>query len=495
MGYWKDKHKWSLLEKTLQPIFTSVEARSIVFWTQMIEMPVFWLMVALISFYFRALVVHRGLPWKIYNSWNFYNIFIGWVILNIILELIVLFWFHWALPVPRGWNAWKWASTKTFVICFDQREWYLFSQSYEKCATFILIDCIILIAALCYKKRLYTFEEEEEAKKTNSKWYLFWKEEPYASETPPAKKDTVKKEKKIVRTMYMGTEPYAFIIRLSLIHVLMHICVLTESFFVLIVWLLPLLFLFFNTIRKFGHYKNVKNSEYGYDPRLIHSCYHQIPRSTPDISKKLYCYDTIDKNWINWKIYRIIIFFIFVPLLWLCYLYVEEMRITSFQPFQLSSFHKLHPNYSHNTGEERKLMLEYINLITVLLVPSMLLLYFLLPLWFLTEKRPYESVEVSFYIFGIIQAFAFQIMRKHFLTLFKQFIEFMPVYSSIFFILVLIIIVLYKAIFRPDIPWTPIILYAVLTIIEVLLYAYCENKFFKKFFRKIIKPWLDLLCS
>ena len=97
-------------------------------------------------------------------------------------------------------------------------------------------------------------------------------------------------------------------------------------------------------------------------------------------------------------------------------------------------------------------MMEYIDLITILLVPSMLLLYFLLPIWFLREERPYETVEVSFFIFTIIQTFAYQIMRKHFLTLFKQFIEFMPVYSSIFFVLVLIIIVLYKAIFRPDIP-------------------------------------------
>ena len=410
------------------------------------------------------------------------------------LELTVLFWFHWALPVPRGWNAWKWASSKTFVICFDQREWYLFMQSYEKCATFVLMDLLILIAAFSYKKRLYTFEPEEDVKKTNKKWYLFWKEESSVSEPLPIKKDVKKeekKEKKIEKTMYMGTEPYAFIIRLCLIHVLMHICILTESFFILIVFLLPLLFLFFNTIRKFGHYKNVKGGEYSFDPRLIHSCYHQISRKTPEISKKLFCYDEIDKNWINWKAYRVVIFVIFIPLLYLCFLYVEEMRITSFQPFQLPSFHKLHPNYSHNTGEERRLMMQYIDLITILLVPSMLTLYFLLPVWFLKEKRPFETVQISFFIFSILQTFAYQIMRKHFLTLFKQFIEFMPVYSSMFFILVAIIIVLYKAIYRPDIPWTPIIFYAVFTLIEVILYAYCENKFFKKFFKEVKKQWAE----
>lgn len=327
---------------------------------------------------------------------------------------------------------------------------------------------------------------------------FFWKEESSVNKTLPTKKDVVseeKKEKKIVKKMFMGTEPYAFLIRLSLIHVLMHICILTESLFVIIVFLLPLLYLVFNTIRKFGHYKNVKGGEYFYDPRLIHSCYHQIPRRTPAISKKLYCYDPIDKNWINWKVYRIAIFVIFVPLVWLCFLYVEEMRITSFQPSQLSSFHKLHPNYARNTGEERKLMLQYIDLITALLVPSMLTLYFLLPVWFVTEKRPFETVQISFFIFSILQVFAYQLMRKHFLTLFKQFIEFMPVYSSIVFILVVIILMLYKAIYRPDIPWTPILFYAIITLIEVILYAYCENKFFKKFFREVKKQWIESLLN
>lgn len=175
-------------------------------------------------------------------------------------------------------------------------------QTYEKAATFILMDTIILIAALWYKSRLYTYEPEDAVKKPKKKWYLFWKEESSVNKTLPIKKDVVseeKKEKKIVRKLFMGTEPYAFLIRLSLIHVLMHICILTESLFVIIVFLLPLLYLVFNTIRKFGHYKNVKGGEYFYDPRLIHSCYHQIPRRTPAISKKLYCYDPIDKNWIN----------------------------------------------------------------------------------------------------------------------------------------------------------------------------------------------------
>jgi hypothetical protein len=58
----KNKYNWSMLEKALQPTFTSVDARSIVFLTQMIEISIFLLMVALISFYFRALVVHRGVP-------------------------------------------------------------------------------------------------------------------------------------------------------------------------------------------------------------------------------------------------------------------------------------------------------------------------------------------------------------------------------------------------------------------------------------------------
>ena len=138
MGYWKNKANWSFLERLLQPVFTSVEARSIVFWTQMIEMPVFWLMVALIAFYFRALVVHRGMPWKIYNSCNFYNLFIGWVAINLILFLSLLFYFNSIghLPVLRGWNAWKWASSKTFIICFDQQECYLFMQSYKKLVEF-----------------------------------------------------------------------------------------------------------------------------------------------------------------------------------------------------------------------------------------------------------------------------------------------------------------------------------------------------------------------
>ena len=58
------------------------------------------------------------------------------------------------------------------------------------------MDTIILIAALWFKKRLYTYEPEDAVKKPKKKWYLFWKEESSVNKTLPIKKDVVSEEKK-----------------------------------------------------------------------------------------------------------------------------------------------------------------------------------------------------------------------------------------------------------------------------------------------------------
>lgn len=478
------KDDWWFIESVMAPFFTNSSYRKLFFVSYMLDFPAIWLIVLLCAFYLRVTVVHVGMPWKIKSKINFYNFFIAWMIINVICDATSLFWFHWEL-LP-SWPSHLRPTQRRVLFSYDAHEWLTLASRHEMAFAMLTIDIFILIAAIVFKKRLYSLEEEEiTPKKSNSFFGKFFT----TSETTSTSTSTEiivdsEKKKQLVKVLYMGTEPYAFLVRLSLIHLTSSVCVYTESFFIFPIFTTLLLFLLFNTVRKFGHFKNVKDGVYHYDPRLIHSCYHLVPRNTPAISKKLYCYDPIDIYWVKWSVYKFGLFIIslfFIPLAKVWWDFITYYGAPTYQPFLETKFVTLY-NYKNT-----KLYME--NLFVALnLISPLTVIYLIYPLWLITEKRPFETVQITHFMGFILQAVAYHEMRRYMMNLFRYIELFLPIDLFLFYILILLLVIIYKKFFRRDMPWTPIIWYTCFTLIELALYMFYFDKSFITFYKQIIKP-------
>lgn len=465
---WKITQKnWNFIERYLSFFFTDNEARMLIFVTYIVELPLISIFLALVGFVFRVIIVHQGNPWRVTNNFTFFHVIIFFIIISMCFEAICIFWYSWHIEGVDSWHATQSTISKVYMIRITQPEYLMLSVAHHKSLHHFIVDIFLLRALFVFKKRI-TFIEEVEVEPADRIVSFTEIEE-----------GTVQKQTKIIKVYYMGTETYAFLIRVCLIHFTSHIAFITDSFIVFALSMSSLIFLLFNTIRKFGYFEKVKDGVYTLDKKLIHSCYHMVPRETTEVAKKLYCYDPINTNWFKWKPYiYLTIICIMLPMLGFFY-FCYKNDITIYQPMQQHRIYK--SNYTkdgpiyNNPG-----------LLTVLLSTPFIMFFFITPHWIMKikEETRFEQVEVAYLVFAILQNAAYYSLQQYTLAMLRYIYPSIPVFAFIFFIWVAFFLIMHKKFFKPNAGWTPVILYCFITLIHLVItvYYFDGNGIYMRFF-------------